>query len=388
MKIGFVAQDSLSALIFASYYAHALAGRPGVTCVVMSSFEPMYGADLAALPCRHLPIDGYRFVNLRADAQYVARLWRIFRQERFDIVVTFGTKPNLYAAATARLAGVPRVLVAVRGLGRVFSAQALTVRVRAMRWLLRRLYRLASVCAFKVWFTNRHDREYFVSTGLVSADKTFLTPNAVNLEQFSMAQVPEATIGTLRSELGFAQEDVVVVMVARLVWQKGIQEFIDAARRVRAQVPHARFLLVAPPEDDADAVPESVIEAATVDGTITWLKFRKDVREMYALSQVAVLPSYYKEGGYPRALLEPMALGKPVVAADTDDCRSPVAPGENGFLVPPRDGVALADAVLTLVRDAELRERFGARSLAIMRERFDDRVVGAQVLRELGIDAP
>jgi glycosyltransferase involved in cell wall biosynthesis len=120
-------------------------------------------------------------------------------------------------------------------------------------------------------------------------------------------------------------------------------------------------------------------------GSLQWLGFRKDVLELYALSDVAVLPSYYKEGGYPRALLEPMALAKPVIAADTDDCKGPVRHGENGFLVPPGDGKALAERIEELFKDPALRARFGSRSLEIMREEFDDRIVGMQVLAEMGL---
>lgn len=117
------------------------------------------------------------------------------------------------------------------------------------------------------------------------------------------------------------------------------------------------------------------------------LDFRKDVRELYAMADLAVLPSYYKEGGYPRALLEPMALGKPVIAADTDDCRGPVEDLGNGYLVPPRDAAALARSIDALYLDRGTGRRFGGRSLEIMRSCFDDEIVGRQVLAELGIGA-
>src|SRR6185503_15073416 len=97
-------------------------------------------------------------------------------------------------------------------------------------------------------------------------------------------------------------------------------------------------------------------------GRFRWLGFRRDVPAVIALSDVAVLPSWYREGGYPRGLLEPMAMGKPVIAADTVDCRGPVDPGKNGLLVPPRDSAALADAIDRLVSDAAMRREFGLES--------------------------
>jgi glycosyltransferase involved in cell wall biosynthesis len=149
-----------------------------------------------------------------------------------------------------------------------------------------------------------------------------------------------------------------------------------------------RFLLIAPPEPGTlEAVPEAYVAEAQRAGDIVWLGFRKDVRELYALADIAVLPSYYKEGGYPRALLEPMALGKPVIAADTPECRGPVEPDGNGFLVPPRDPAALAGRIEQLILDPGLRERFGTRSREIVLERFADHIVGHQVLAEIGVAA-
>jgi glycosyltransferase involved in cell wall biosynthesis len=201
-----------------------------------------------------------------------------------------------------------------------------------------------------------------------------------------MARIPAQALAALREELAIAPGDFVVVMVARLLWQKGVREFAAAAAHLRKLHPGIRFVLVAPPEDAGElAVPEAFVRDLERQGILKWLGFRKDVRELYALADVAVLPSYYKEGGYPRTLLEPMALGKPVIAADTDDCRGPVRHGENGFLVPPRDAAALAARIEDLFNDPVLRGRFGACSLEIMREEFDDRVVGRQVLAEIGL---
>lgn len=385
MKIGFIAQDSLSTLIFATFYAHELAARPGVTFCMISSLEPLYQREIEALPGRHIVVEGQRFIGAVQDFLYLINLWRVIRRERFDVIVTFGTKPNVFGAFAARLAGTPRILVAVRGLGRVFGDQS-TLGARLLRRIVRGLYRLSCQSATRVWFTNRNDREYFVKTGLLGEEKTFLTKNAVNLKQYSMARILASALAALRQELGVKPGEFVVLMVARLIWQKGVREFAEAARQLRQTHPGMRFLLVAPPEDASDlAVPESYVHDLEREGVLTWLGFRKDVLELYALADVAVLPSYYREGGYPRALLEPMALGKPVIAADTEDCRGPVRHGENGFLVPPRDGRALAARIEELFSDPGLRSRFGARSLEIAREEFDDRIVGRQVLAEIGV---
>jgi glycosyltransferase involved in cell wall biosynthesis len=270
--------------------------------------------------------------------------------------------------------------MAVRGLGRVFD-RAPSWKHRMVNAVVRRLYARAAAASRVVWFTNPVDRQRFIERGMITKERTLLTRNAVNLAQYSMDVVDPRAVGQLRAELGIASDALVVVMVARLIWSKGIAEFADAAAQIRATHPHVHFVLVAPREDgSAGAVPVDWIKAREAAGDIHWLEFRKDVLTVYALGDIAVLPSYYNEGGYPRALLEPMALGKPVIAADTPVCRGPVAEGVNGLLVPPKDARALAAAIERLVTDVPLRARFGAASLERIRREFDDRIVAQEVL--------
>jgi glycosyltransferase involved in cell wall biosynthesis len=385
-RIAFVAHDGLSIVIFASWYAAEFRRHPDVRFFTISSRD-IYASEVDALGSEHIEVFTDRFVAPLRDLRYWWNLYRTCRRERFDVVVTFGTKPNIYGSLAARLAGTARVIVAVRGLGRAFNAPS-DLGAGALAWLMRRLYHAACLCADRVWFTNVHDRDYMVSAGLVPAGRTFLTANSVNPAYFSGEQVPPEAIDALRKEFGVAPGDLVVIMVARMIWLKGIAEFVAAARTVRSKRANVRFLLVAPMEDgSAEAVPAEYMKDAEAAGDVIWLRFRKDVRELYQLADVAVLPSYYKEGGYPRALLEPMALGKPVIAADTPECRGPVEPGENGFLVPPRDAAALADRLDRLLGDTALRARFGRRSRDIILERFADSIVGRAVLAEMGVGA-
>ena len=385
-RVAFVAHDGLSTVNFARWFAGEFRRRQDVRFFTISSRD-IYEHELDALGSVHLDISPGRFVEPLRDVAYLLALYRAFTRERFDVVVTFGTKPNIYGPLAARLAGTTRVILAVRGLGRVFNPPA-SIGGRALSWVMHRLYRAACRSADRVWFTNPHDRDYMVAHGLAAADRTFLTANSVDPDFFSMDGASRADLHGLRRELGIADGEVVVIMVARMIWLKGIAEFVSAAATVRASHPHVRFVLVAPLEEGSpQAVPPEYMTDAQRSGHVTWLEFRKDVRELYAIADIAVLPSYYKEGGYPRALLEPMALGKPVIAADTLECRGPVEPGGNGFLVPPRDAAALAARVEQLAVDPALRARFGARSRAIVLERFADAIVGRQVLAEIGVAA-
>jgi glycosyltransferase involved in cell wall biosynthesis len=384
MKIAFVTPDGLSTLVWSRWFVENLSNRPGLECYTVSS-KDLYAREIDSLPSKHIDVDCERFVNPSNDVRYFFELLRQFRRERFDLVVTFGPKPNVYGAIAAWLAGAKRVVVSVRGLGRMFGASP-TVRVRLLRGLLTGLYRLACYGADRVWFTNPTDRAYFLRRGMVAKEKTFLTPNSINIDFFAHEYVNQDVVKRMKAEMGFGLQDLVVIMVGRLVWAKGIREYAEAATLLGAAYPHVHFLLVAPLEDAGiDGVPESYVREMESKANFKWLGYRKDVRELYALADIAVLPSYYKEGGYPRALLEPMALGKPVVGADTDDCRGPVEDGVCGFLVPPRDAAALARRIEELISNPDLRRRFGARAMEIVRTKFSDEVVGREVLRELGV---
>ena len=379
MKIGFITPDDLSTLIFCTQFADALKDRDDIEMVTISSVGD-FAEDLGELRTRHVPINMYRFVNPRDDLRYYWTLRKIFKEERFDAIVTFTTKPNVLGVPAARSAGVPFIAMAVRGLGRVFeSGQGL--KNNLVNSIVRRMYASAASTSDLVWFTNEADRAHFLGNGMVSASRTLLTRNAVNLRTYSPNRVDHEDLEALRAELRLKEDEILVVMVARLIWSKGVREFADAAAKIRNILPQARFLLVAPPEGDSPgAIPEEWIQDRVQAGNLQWFGFRKDVLTIYALSDIAVLPSYYNEGGYPRALLEPMALGKPVIAADTPVCRGPVAEGENGFLVRPRDTDSLVKAICRLIENPDLRHRFGEASLHRIRTHFDDRHVARQVI--------
>ncbi len=384
MKIAFINPDGLSTKIFCKSFAASLAGRSDVSLTTISSVDG-YQDEIEAIGSVHIALPMARFVAPLADLAYFLALYRICRRERFDVVITIATKPNIYGVLAAKLARTPVVTMAVRGLGRVFDApdsrfQRLVYAVAAA------LYRMACRASDLVWITNQSDRDHLVANGYVEAEKTILTTNAVDVEDFSNQATNPQRIEALRAELGFERDDRVVIMVARMIWPKGIREFAEAAEMLKDKHPTMRFLLVAPLESRSPAaVPESYIRDIERRANLTWLPFRKDILTAYALADLSVLPSYYKEGGYPRALLEAMALGKPVIAADTDECRGPVEDGRNGFLVPVRDAAALARRIVQILDDDALRARFGQCSLERIRTRFDDRAVAVEVLAALRI---
>ena len=185
---------------------------------------------------------------------------------------------------------------------------------------------------------------------------------------------------------GLEHGEKVVVMVARMIWQKGIGEFSEAAEILRDSYPMIKFILIAPLEEgSADAVPESYVQHKEQSANFKWLGFQSDVKSFYAIADLAVLPTYYKEGGYPRGLLEPMAMGKPVIGTTSEDCRGAIEDGKNGFLVPIQDSNALANAIVRIMADEELRETMGMYSLEKARRDFDELAIVPEALRQLGL---
>lgn len=383
MKLACVAPDDLSTVIFCKTLC-ALADNTGNIRVTTFSPVDHFKSELTGVKSTHVAIPMERFIAPWHDLRYFWSLFRYFRRGRFDAVLTFTTKPNIYGVLAAKLAGIPTIIPAIRGLGRGFDRQH-TIGSRALYLLISRLYRLSCALSTTTWFTNPNDLRHFIDQKIVDTERVLLTTNAVDLSIFHPEAVSAPHLSRLRSELGLDETKRIVIMVARLVWSKGIKEFVDCAQLVGETLSNVHFLLVAPPEPGAmGAVPEAYLhDAMQRYRNFTWLSFRKDVVDLYALADLAVLPSWYKEGGYPRALLEPMAMGKPVIAADTDDCRSPVEHGRNGFVVPVRNAHALASAVTDIMTNEDLRNAFGTYSLRKAKAEFDDQIVFRKILTQL-----
>lgn len=388
MKIACITPDDLSTLIFCKTLSRLLAKR-GVELVTISGGveglpAAMYREELhRELVSTHIDIPMRRFISPARDLVYFFRLYRVLRRERCSAVITFTTKPNIYGQLAASLAGTPLRVMAVRGLGRMFNTPFNT-KERMLQSLMTELYRVSCFIADKVWFTNCGDRTDFMSKGFVSEEKTFLSRNAVDLTDFCMERIAPESVKTLREGFGLSSGDKVVIMVARLIEQKGVREFAQAAVMLRERMPDLHFFLVAPEEpDNPSVVPVAFIREMEARSNLRWLGFRKDIRELYAMSDLSVLPSYYKEGGYPRALLEAMAYAKPVIAADTPECRGPVEDGCNGYLVPARDAEALSRAIEKIVANPDLSQKMSEHSLARMHNEFDDRLVFEALIREV-----
>lgn len=377
-----VLNDAFSAVWFRGGLIKALVGA-GHAVTVVVPHAGRFRLPLEGLGAEVIEISMSRFIAPWDDMLLCVRLVKLFISRRFDVVHTMTLKPNLYAAPIARLCGVPKVVGLVSGTGYLFSESG-----RSEHPILSRLVaaalRLSFYAVKKVWFQNSDDCDDFVRNKLISQDKcVIIRGSGIDVVEFH-PDICTAELKVLkRSELGMPTDCGIVLMVAaRRIAAKGVREFAQAAAQVLPHNPNWKFLMIAP---DDPGTPDNVPAEDPifkVDGFFAPAGFRDDIRDIIAASDIVTLPSYYQEG-LPRFLLEGMACGKPVVTTDHTGCRETVKHGDNGFLVPVRDANALAGAIECLIRNPELRLRFGKQSRVLAEQEFSQESVCRRIMTEV-----
>ena len=319
-------------------------------------------------------------VNPFAEAASLASLVGIYRRLRPDVAQHFTIKPNVYGAIAGRLAGVPVVVGGVTGLGYAFAAGG---RRSALRSVAGLLYRLAAALSDSVTFQTACDADLLFGSSGKARRKALVVPggSGVDLAVFSMDAVSAEARRAVRGALGIAPGAPVVTMASRLLYDKGVVEFVEAARAIRALRPDAAFVLAGERDPgNRESVTERDLEAWRESGDVVLPGQVGDVPGLLAISDVVALPSYHE--GVPRSLIEAAAMGRAIVATDIPGAAAVVEDGVNGTLVAPRDAGALADAIGVLLDDAELRGRYGCAGRRKAEREFDERVVAEGYLAE------
>ncbi|MBW7852388.1 MAG: glycosyltransferase family 4 protein [Rhodospirillales bacterium] len=304
--------------------------------------------------------------NPVGETAAILEILRLYRRVRPDIVHQVALKPALYGTLAARLAGVPVVVNALAGLGYVFASdEAAARRLRpavtaAFRLLLDRPGQHVIV-------QNPDDRRLLVDAGTVGAKRiSIIRGSGVDCEHFRPTPEPPGP--------------PVAALVARMLWDKGVGEAVEAADILRRDGAGVRVVLVGRPDpDNPRAVPTQTLRQWNDGGRLEWWGHRDDVAAVWAEAHMAILPTTYGEG-LPKCLLEAAACGRPLIATDAPGCRELVEDGVTGLLVPPRDPAALAAAVRRLAEDADLRRQLGAAARRAVVERFSDAVIVGEVM--------
>jgi len=294
-----------------------------------------------------------------ADLRLLMRYRRLLKRLKPDAFLGFTAKPNIWGAAAAHSLGIP-VIANVSGLGAVF------VRGGPLRLLVERLYRYALRRPATVFFQNKDDRDLFVSRRIVGPDQARLVPGSgVDLDHFELAPMP-----------GGGARPVTFLFAGRLLWAKGVAEFVAAGETLRAKGHDVRLQILGLPEPEgATAVSLSALEEWKAKGAADYLGSTSDVRPTIAAADCVVLPSYYREG-VPHILLEAAAMGRPVITTDMPGCRDAVDDGRTGFICAPRSAQSLAEAMERMAAlSPAKRSDMGKSARSKMEREFDQRIV-------------
>lgn len=311
--------------------------------------------------------EGFRWVrfelsrsgmNVLKELKTIFELASLYRSERPDLVHHYTVKCVLYGSIAARFAGIKTIVNAVTGMGYVFTGSGffrglLRVFVQCWYWLVLK--------DTQVIFENSEDRLIFLNKGLVPAQSAHLIRGSgIDVTRFQPSVEPAG--------------DPSILLAARLLWDKGVGEFIEAARRVRRQGLPVRFILVGNTDPgNPSAISPSQLQSWVEEGVVDWWGWRDDIPQVLASVHVVCLPSYRE--GLPTILTEAAASGRATIAADAPGCREAVRDGETGLLVPARDSQRLEQAILELIHDPERRRRMGLAGRRMVEQEFSSAVI-------------
>ena len=324
--------------------------------------------EITALGARfvEIPMDK-NGVDPLADLQYQKALYELFCREKPDVTFGYSAKPVIYGAIAAKKAGVPHIVSMVTGVGYAFTAK--TAKAKAIKAIMSLLYKRAFSCADTVIFQNPDDLDQFVAERLLHKEKC----RVVNGSGVNRAKFPEAPY----------PEQITFFMLARVMYSKGIREYLEACKTVKAKHPEVRCMLLGACEQIQDSFSRADLQPYIDSGILEYFEETDTVADYYRQCSVFVLPSYRE--GTPRTVLETMSMARPIITTDAPGCRGTVIDGKTGFLVPVGDANAVAEKMLTFVEHPEMIPEMGAASAALCAEKFDVRKVNADMCKYLGI---
>ena len=302
--------------------------------------------------------------NPVTELRSVLALRGVLRRRGVELVLSYTPKGNLYSALAGLSCGVAFV-PNVSGLGRAF------IRRSAVTMVAQALYRLTFSRAPRVFFQNHEDLNVFVCAGLARAEQCERLPGSgVDLQRFTLTPLPARAV-----------DAPVFLLVARLMWDKGTGEYVEAARQVRAVYPQARFRLLGFVDvANPSAIPRVQVQSWVEEGVVEYLGPTDDVRPFLADADCVVLPSYRE--GVPRTLLEAAAMGRPIITTDAPGCRDTVIDGHSGLLCRPADAADLTEKLLRFIAlPHPARQAMGQAGRALMERSFSEQLVLDRYLR-------
>jgi len=370
MRIAILAGFAPSLMNFRGPLLQAMvdAGHEVIACA------PEYPDDVVSalagmgVTCQDIPLKRTG-INPVHDMITLASLKRLFEGLRPDCLLSYTAKPVIYGSLAAGLAGVDKVYSMITGLGYAFGDS--TVKQRLIGLPVQVLYRSALRRNDAVFFQNPDDQELFLRKGLIANPRQAVLISGSGVDVVHYQEAPPVT------------DNISFLLIARLIRDKGILEYAEAARRIKRRHPGVVSRIVGPFDSNPSAISRNVVEQWHREGVIEYLGETRDVRPYIASCSVYVLPSYRE--GTPRSVLEAMAMARPIITTDAPGCRETVVHGRNGYLVPVKDVDGLTEAMDRFIAAPQLIPDMGRESRKIAIEKYDVRKVNETILRTMGL---
>lgn len=366
MTIGFLSHLDLNLWLFRLPVMQALVAQGHTVYAICPEGDKSgsFGAEGA----RHIPYSISRAsLNPLKELLAIRAIYKAIRPLKLDILHTFTAKPNIYGTIAGRLAAIPRIINLVEGLGSFYLENDL--KSRLVRSIIETLYRQTFKLSDTVMFVNEDDPAYLIDKNVISPAKV-VTIKGVGIDTDLWRPLPKT-----------GSDKIIIVMIGRALRHKGVLEYVDAANLLTRRYPHAEFRYIGSPDPgNRSSLSETFMQEQSA---IVYLGHRDDIREQLAQTDIFVLPSYRE--GLPRTSMEAMSMGLPIVTTDVVGCRETVVNGINGFIVPPKNGNALAEAIETLILNPFVRKRMGEAGREKAVDEFDMDIIVTKHLEVYGL---
>lgn len=307
-------------------------------------------------------------VGIIGDLKYCSMLRKVIKEEKPDKIFSYTIKPVIYGSIAGGTCGVKEIYPMMTGLGRVYGTDGLKSKI--LRMITGTLYKIAFRYCKKVIFQNWDDMDLFVKLKYLPKSKCDkIDGSGVNMERFAFSKLPE---------------EKTFLMISRIIKEKGVFEFCEAAKIVKEKHPEAKFVILGGYDSSIGAVRPEELKPYTDAGFVEIPGEVKDVSPILGGCYSFVLPTYYREG-IPRTILEAMACGKPILTTNWVGTREAVDDGVNGYLVPIKDGNSLAEKMITLIENPDMAQEMGEASYNICKEKFEVGIINEKMLKMMEI---
>jgi len=308
-------------------------------------------------------------LNPLQEIKSIFSLIKILRELKPSIVFSYAIKPTIYGSLAASLSNIPKIYSMITGLGYTFTGK--TLKHQILQSLLRNLFNFSLKKNRVVFFQNQDDLKFFQKMNIVTGNtKTvIINGSGVDIKKYYFSKPILKPISFL--------------LISRLIWDKGIGEYIDAARILKEKYPDVKFKLLGPFDSNPAAVKSCNINEWVKEGIIDYLGKTDDVRPYISGCSVYVLPSYRE--GTPRSILEAMSMGKPIISTNAPGCKETVVEGVNGFLVPVKNSIALVKAMESFILKPGKITQMGIMSREIAEEKYDVKKVNKFILEAMDL---